>query len=259
MDAVSEVLALRGQPADGLQRMLGASVAAHVAIMTALVLVPAGWLGHRAAPEPEAVMVVSLGGAPGPQAGGMSAMGGRPVQRAITPEAKRPEPVRAPAAREPEMIEPRKEAPKRAEVKVPSPAKTPASRTPTTGEEERKGTAVAETFGRGQGFGLATGGGGTGSYIDTANFCCPEYLTLMTELINQNWQSNQQAAGTVVVKYTIQPDGVLTGVVVEKSSGYATLDLLAQRALLLTRKLPPLPAAFTEPSLTVHLVFEYRR
>ncbi len=34
---------------------------------------------------------------------------------------------------------------------------------------------------------------------------------------------------------------------------------MASRAMLLTRKLPPLPAAFTEPSLTVHLVFEYQR
>jgi hypothetical protein len=45
----------------------------------------------------------------------------------------------------------------------------------------------------------------------------------------------------------------------EKSSGYAALDLTAQRALLLTKQLPPLPAAFTEPSLTVHLYFDYQR
>jgi TonB family protein len=63
----------------------------------------------------------------------------------------------------------------------------------------------------------------------------------------------------VVVKYTIQRDGTLTNIQVEKPSGYPTLDFLAVRALQLTRKLPPLPAPFTEPSLTVHLVFEYTR
>jgi hypothetical protein len=46
---------------------------------------------------------------------------------------------------------------------------------------------------------------------------------------------------------------------VARPSGYAALDFMAQRALLNTRQLPPLPAAFTEPSLTVHLVFEYQR
>jgi hypothetical protein len=34
---------------------------------------------------------------------------------------------------------------------------------------------------------------------------------------------------------------------------------MAQRAMLVTRQLPPLPAAFDRPSLTVHLFFEYQR
>ena len=67
----------------------------------------------------------------------------------------------------------------------------------------------------------------------------------MLDLIRRNWDSRQQAAGTTVVKYTIQRDGTLAAVEVEKSSGYATLDLLANRAVLLTRKLPPLPSAYT--------------
>ena len=81
----------------------------------------------------------------------------------------------------------------------------------------------------------------------------------MVDLVRRNWDSKQQSVGLTTVKYTIQRDGTLTAVQVEKSSGYATLDLLANRAVLLTRKLPPLPAAFSEPSLTVHLVFEYQR
>jgi TonB family protein len=61
-----------------------------------------------------------------------------------------------------------------------------------------------------------------------------------------------------MVKYTIQRNGQITDVALEKSSGYTALDLTAQRALLVTRQLPPLPAAFTEPTLTVHLRFEYQ-
>jgi outer membrane biosynthesis protein TonB len=47
---------------------------------------------------------------------------------------------------------------------------------------------------------------------------------------------------------------------VEKPSGYSALDLTAQRALMVTRQVPPLPAQYTESDhLTVHLVFNYQR
>ena len=118
---------------------------------------------------------------------------------------------------------------------------------------------MAETGGRGQGFGLTAGGGGTGAYLDVGNFCCPEYLTTMLDLINRNWSSKQQSAGLTVVKFTIERDGTITRVQLERSSGSPSLDFMAQRALALTQQLPPLPQAFTEPSLTVHLQFQYQR
>ena len=66
-------------------------------------------------------------------------------------------------------------------------------------------------------------------------------------------------AGDTLVKYTIQRDGRLTNVEIERSSGYFALDQTAQRALLVTRQLPPLPPQFTESTLTVHLIFRYER
>jgi TonB family protein len=81
----------------------------------------------------------------------------------------------------------------------------------------------------------------------------------MIQLIQRNWNSRQQVAGETLMKYTIQRDGRLTGVEVERSSGYFALDQTSQRALLMTRQLPPLPAQFTEPTLTVHLIFRYER
>ena len=60
------------------------------------------------------------------------------------------------------------------------------------------------------------------------------------------------------MKFTIQRDGRLTDVELEQSSGYFALDQTAQRALLLTRQLPPLPAQFPETTLTVHLNFSIR-
>jgi TonB family protein len=258
MDAVTQVIAARSTHTDTMQSTLGVSVLAHLGLVAAVFFAPASWFGNTPPPE-QVVMTISLGGPVGPRDGGMTPMGGRPVQAVA--EAKRAvEPVRPPAARTPEMIEPKKTAPKKAEAKVTETTKTPTGRTPTKGEEVRKGSAVsAAQSARGQGFGLSSGGGGTGSYLDTGNFCCPEYIALMLEQIRSNWQSQQQASGVVLMKYTIQRDGTITGILVERSSGYATLDFMAQRALQLTRRLPPLPQAFTEPSLTVHLTFEYTR
>jgi TonB family protein len=256
VDVVTEIVTLRSREAEGLTQMVAASIAAHLVAVAVVVFVPESWFGRIKA-EPENVMVISLGGAPGPQAGGLTPMGGRPVQQAELSKAI--EPVRAPASRTPEMVEPTKVV-KRPEPKVQEAAKDPRSRTPTKGQEVQKGSSVADTGARGQGFGLTTsGGGGTGSYLDTANFCCPEYIGTMVDLVRRNWDSKQQSTGTVVVKFTIQRDGSLTDIIVERSSGYQTLDFLANRAMLLTRKLPPLPDAFTERSLTVHLSFEYQR
>jgi TonB family protein len=259
MDAVSEILVDRSRELGGLERMIGASLMAHVALVAVVVLAPAWWFGGASDAEPEAVMTISLGGPEGPNVGGMTTIGGRPIQTETVEARKTIEPVRPPAARAPEMIEPKKAAPKKAEAKVDNTAKDPKGRTPTKGAEVRQGSSVVETGARGQGFGLASGGFGAGSYLDVANFCCPEYLTTMLSLIRNNWQENQQAAGLSVVKFTIQRDGALTNVQVERSSGYPALDFMAQRSILITRQIPPLPSAFTEPSLTVHLVFEYRR
>ncbi len=260
MDAVSQVIVERARPIAGLDRMLGWSALAHVTLVAVVALVPARWLGARADEEPVAVMTVSLGGPPGPRDGGMTPMPGRPIQQARPVEAKKAiEPIRPPAAREPEMIEPTKTAPPKASTPTQVDAKDPRGRTPTTGEEVTAGSAVAETGGRGQGFGLTRGGGGTGAYLDVGNFCCPEYLSTMLDLIHRNWSSKQQTVGTTVMKFTIQRDGTLTNVELERSSGAPALDLMAQRALVLTRQLTPLPPAFTEPSLTVHLKFEYQR
>ena len=257
MDVVSQVLSARARQADGLQNTLAASLAAHLGLVALVALGPGAWWTARPTAAPESVMTISLGGAPGPRTG-MTQLGGRPIQEAV--EARRAiEPVRPPAAKAPEMIEPKKTAPKKTETKSIADAKDPRSRTPTKGDEVRQGSTVADTGVRGQGFGLSGGGGGTGGYLDVANFCCPEYLAHMVDTINQRWDYRQQAAGRTVMKFIIQRDGQLTNIEMEKSSGYPALDLMANRALVLTKQLPPLPGAFSEPSLTVHLVFEYQR
>lgn len=263
MPDVTDVLRARMHEPDGLQRMAVVSALAHAAFLALLLLAPGGWWPH-ASDEPKTVMTITLGGGGGPQNGGMTAMGGRPVQAVRPPEeAKRPEAVRPPAAKPPEMTIPRRNEKPGAAKPAPKIEQAPSDargRTPTRGAEVSKGSAVAETGARGQGFGLSTGGGaGSGSYLDVANFCCPDYLVTMVGLIRNNWNAAAEVTGETVIKFTIQRDGTIGDVALEKSSGYTALDLTAQRAVYMTRQLPGLPAAFSNETLTVHLNFQYQR
>jgi len=261
---VTDVLRDRMNEPRGLQWMGAASATAHLILLAGFIFAPGGWLDSRKN-EPKTIMTISLaGGNEGPANGGLTAIGGRPVQVQQPPdEPKRPEPVRPPAAKAPAMTVP---VPNRAPTKAPPPPKVTQApddargRTPTRGAEARAGSAVAETGARGQGFGLSSGGGtGSGSRLDVADFCCPDYLLLMVERIRANWVSRAEVPGETIVKYTIQRDGSITGAEVEKSSGYTALDIAALRAVVGARQLTPLPAAFPNPSLTVHLNFQYTR
>jgi protein TonB len=261
---VTDVLRDRMGEPKGLERMAAASIAAHLLLLAAFAFAPGGWLDTRKA-EPKMIMTISLGGGnEGPANGGMTAIGGRAVQVQKPPdEPKRPEPVRPPAAKVPEMTVP---IPNRTPTKAPPPpqvAQAPddaRGRTPTRGAETRTGSAIAETGARGQGFGLSTGGGqGSGSRLDVADFCCPDYLVLMIDRVRANWVSRAEVSSEAIVKFTIQRDGTITGAEVEKTSGYTALDIAALRAVLGARQLPPLPAGYPNPSLGVHLNFQYTR
>lgn len=257
-DVVSRVIVERAVDADGaFWRMVALSTLAHAGVLSLLVLVPGALDGGRVE-DVQPVMTISLGGAPGPRAGGMTPLGGRPVQQAAAQPPRR-EPVRPPAAREPEMTVPApqaRRAPRAAEVKQ-APAEARGAQ-PTRAPREQLGSTVADTGGTGIGFGLSTGGGGAGGEINLGDFCCPEYLSTLLQVIQRNWNPKQGVAGTVSVKFTIQRDGRITGIEVARSSGYAILDLAAQRAVALST-LPPLPAAYTNPTLTIHLNFQYQR
>ena len=251
---VTDIIVARARLSERMNAMIPWSIAAHIALVAFMIFMPASWRG--AVDEgPRTVMTISLGGAPGPRNGGLTSEGGRTVQ------APPPEPVKKvetpPAPKTPEMTLPTKNA----RVVKPQPSEAPkeaTARTPATGQPQEGSTRV-DTGAKGQGFGLtAGGGGGTGVTVDTTNFCCPEYLAQMTTLIQRNWQSNQGVAGSVMMKFTITRAGTIENVQVEQPSGFLAHELTAQRALLLTR-LPELPIQYPNPTLTVHMRFEYQR
>ena len=241
MTEVTDVIVARRQRAEPFRAMLVWSSAAHAGVMAFLLFGPLDW--RLAADEARTVMTISLAGAPGPRAGGMTPMAGR--------ASPTPPPEATPRAVPPPP-------PKPAERVVPT--ETPRRRQPQPPPEEpQPGVTRTETGARGQGFGLATGGsGGSGVQLDVANFCCPEYIEQMVRLIQRNWQASQGLQGATVMQFTITRGGSIQGVMVERPSGFLALDLAAERALLTTR-LPELPPQFSNPSLTVHITFEYQR
>lgn len=242
MNEVTDVIVARSHQDDRFNSMLIGSVALHIGIAAFLILGPAGWrVNNQEAPK--TVMTISLGGTPGPRAGGMTPIAGRAI----------PETVKPPEPKKPVEIAP----PPRPQMTLPSKNVRPEPR--RAQEEPRPGSTRTETGARGTGFGLTTGGGaGTGVQLDVANFCCPEYIEQMVTLVQQNWQRNQGVAGSTLMKFTITRRGSIEGVVVERPSGFVALDYAAQRALLLTR-LPELPPQYPNPTLGIHVTFDYQR
>ena len=255
-EAVSDIIEARSRGPEGLSKMVFVSIAVHAVVLVLIAFAPATDVSDDV---PKTVMTISLGGAPGPRSGGMTSMGGRAVQAPL-PETPRPRAETPPAPTRPEMTVPTPNArPRPPQAKPTQAPRESTGRTPSTGPEPREGSARAETGARGQGFGLTTGGGGgTGAQLDVSDFCCPDYVETFNQRIQQNWAWQQTVSGQVVVKVTIQRDGTIAQAVVERPSGFVALDSAALRAVQVAR-LPPLPPQFPNPSLTVHLTFNYQR
>ena len=261
MKSTTDVLRERVGNEHGYGRTYAVSLAGHAVLIVVIIFWPSGFLSS---PDDEVmadVMNISLGGPAGPSQGGQTALAARPVQEVLPlVEANQPEWIQPPAPAPPEMTIATPEARRRPEADVPVESSPDESRgrRPTRGPELREGNALAETGAEGDGLGLSAGGLGSGGYLEVGDFCCPDYLGTMIELIRRRWNKQQRFPGEVMMKFTIQRDGRITDIVRETTSGYLALDLSAERALLLAGPLPPLPSRFVEDGLSVHLNFQYR-
>jgi TonB family protein len=256
--AVSDILRSRKQEPGGLKQTALLSLGAHGAVLAVLALIP----GVMPAPveQPRVIMNISLGGTPGPRTGGTQMLGGRRIEAAQPSTAPQVAKTTLPSPPPlPKMALPDPKQKPRTPASTTAASKDPKGTTTGRGFETQAGTTRVDTGAKGQGFGLSSGGGGgTGSRLSVDNFCCPEYITEMVNRIHRNWNQQQQATGVVLMKYTIRRNGQITGIEVETSGGNPSLDLASQRALMNTT-LAPLPAAFPESELTVHLTFNYER
>ena len=200
-------------------------------------------------------MTVSLGGGRGPDNGGSNPLGGRPVQRG---RHRGPGPARAGpraggedagddgAGAGAEVAHEAAEGDAATAGREDGARGSARAESPSAGPKRSSDASFAETGVSGLGLGLATGGAGTGSSLDVGNFCCPDYLRIMTRRITENWNSKQGVSGVTVMRFTILRDGRITDIGVEQSAGYV-LDLTAQRALQRLGQLPPLPSGVHVP------------
>jgi len=256
---VSDILRIRRAEPAGLTQTtaLSVSVFAHIVVFSLIAAAPVIWPTGKTAPP--IVMNISLGGTPGPKSGGMTTIGGRKIEAGAPAAEPKAERVALPAPKaEPAMVLPDPKLKPR-----PAPKETPTAKDlPGKGRgfETQSGSTTVETGVKGVGFGLSTtGGGGSGSYLDTKDFCCPAYLQDMLDRIRANWNQQVQTSGINLMKFTILRNGQLSEIKLEQSSNVYALDAASQRALALTQRVGPLPAAFPDDHLTVHLTFEYQR
>lgn len=254
VENVTDIIVARSREPEGLQTMVVWSVVGHIALLALGLL----WGGPRGDDMPRTVMTISLSGAPGPRTGGQTQIGGQAVQ--APPPQEPVKPVQAPPAPAPKA--PAMSLPDPRSRPRPQPKQAPpdaSAKNLNTGEVPREGSTRVDTKVRGQGFGLSSAGGsGAAVTLDVSDFCCNEYLDQMVIAIRRNWDQRQNIVGSTTMMFTVLRNGAIQSPQVEKSSGFVALDNAAMRALQLSR-LPPLPPAFENPTLTVHLRFDFER
>jgi periplasmic protein TonB len=143
----------------------------------------------------------------------------------------------------------------------PAPKSTaPAPETPPNAVPYGEGGRPALQYGQ-----FSTGAGEAGIKFGDAAFGdrYAAYVNEITRRISSNWlksmvDSRVQKAPRVYLTFKIERDGKITDVQVQQSSGVASLDRSAQRAVLVSQ-LPPLPADYRGTDVNVTFYFEYSR
>lgn len=85
------------------------------------------------------------------------------------------------------------------------------------------------------------------------------YLALVQRAINEKWTAPpvdiSGAALTVVIKFRLSRNGVISGVAITQQSGNDYYDLAGRRAVLSVERLPPFPSNITEQSYDIYFSF----
>jgi TonB family protein len=247
-EPVDRVLLDRERVDHGFSRSFGISAAVHGTILVLGVLAPLLF------PAPPPLQIADAFAVPLPPGGG-----GKPSAQEAAPAPVQPAPqappVTMPAAPpEPQkIIKPPKEEPRQGlpepDAKPPKKERRPAT-VPPAGTAP--GSAVAET----RGLALAVAGPGAPGGTDPNG---DYYIAGVSRKVWSIWTQQLHAGNfpTVVVEFTILPDGSLDGLprIVQPSGMYA-IDSAAQRAIATAAPFTRLPNNYGNNALTLRANFK---
>ena len=144
----------------------------------------------------------------------------------------------------------------------PTPSRVPTSTQRYTSVPDPKTNQVYARDGQAltsQMFTQASGGGGIGSATGSVfGNRFGYYEQLLRERVARNWRSEQLDARIrtrVAVTFQIAKNGAISNVRVTQSSGNFAMDQSAQRAILMSNPLPPLPAGYERDSAMIEFWF----
>ena len=238
-------------PQDPFRQMLAWSSVMHGLLFATILLASHFQPTARLLPEPVGEFInISLG-----QSGPMPA-----IRKAPQPVPVTPEPKAEPSMREPTVVRPtktqRNEVPSpEAAIKKPPRFEKPKQDSGLRGRDAASAPS-ADLKSAPSMPGLGLGGAGGGSPFD-GDFQYDYYASQMFAKIHQNWQRTVVRGKNVytVIQFTIQRNGEVSDVNVERSCGARLLDRSAMRAVMLASPLPPLPNSFLRDQQRVHLQF----
>ena len=251
MDAVGEILAERGARTPEWKAGAVGTLLLHAAVAASF-LIASRLPARRRFISPQAVSVRLVP---------LSSVRGARTETAEPPVVSRP------------VIEKPQDVPEPTPKAMPLPEKTKAKKEPppvhparTSPQATKKASGGAVDLPRP---GESAEGSPTGvpgadanfgtslSAFDSADFNYSYYVTRMLASIGANWfKPTDQSVSPPVIFFRIARDGSITDVRIERSSGLPFVDRAAQRAVMASSPLPPLPADFHESSLGVHLKFQ---
>lgn len=121
---------------------------------------------------------------------------------------------------------------------------------------EVPGIDAASGIGIGIGEGGFGGGGGSGG-----NFPYTWYVQSIRKKLDSNWNVTSGFSHKIIaqVAFTIKRDGSVTNIEIEESSKNELFDKAVVRAVEYSHPFPPLPPAFPESELRVHVRFTLKR
>jgi protein TonB len=182
-------------------------------------------------------------------------------QKAVVPEKKKEEDT---VKIKPEVKKPQKKPEKKPEPEPEKKAETPQEVPETRSAvepESQEAAAVPDTLPAAQAETPSAPSVG-GFQVDNPNFNFNYYLAMLRDKIQSNWRPpsglpSKDGGYSAVVRFTVRRDGTIVATDVEESSGLRFFDQSALRAVVNSNPAPPLPRAYDEDRLGVHVSFVF--